>query len=111
MTLSELFTYIVEGKKVKRITDDNSCFLHYSEGKFKNQNNEEVLLEQITPSEYEPAKERQFVYQWCFYNTESNDWVINPTLMTEEKAKDEFEKADILQDLYFKTGVKFNVFL
>jgi hypothetical protein len=31
--------------------------------------------------------------------------------MTEEKAKDEFEKANVLQDLYFKTGVKFNVFL
>jgi hypothetical protein len=111
MTISELFNALVDGKKVKLVSDDQTKFIHYHNGKVKNQNDEEVSLENLKPDEYELVKERHFVFQWCFYNEESGDWVINPALMTEEKAHVEFEKIGLSSDKYFKTNVKFNVFL
>jgi hypothetical protein len=108
MKITEMMKALFDGKKIKKIDRDDVVY-QFNNGELRDRNNNLVELDTLNPAEFELLKERQFVYQWCFYNAESNDWVINPTLMTDEKAKEEFEKASITEDMYFKTGIKFNL--
>lgn len=111
MTISEMFNSLVEGKKLKIVDEDDTKFIHIVDGKLVNEKNEPIELTSIDASKYVKLSERVVVYQWCFYNSESGDWVLNPSLMTEEKAKVEFESAGIKPDEYFKTSTKFSVLI
>ena len=111
MTNQEFLKNLLAGKKMKKASEPQGYFVQLQADKTLVNQPGFILTDQdideLNFAEYEVVVEKIKVYQWCFFNSESGDWVLNPTLMTEEKAKQEFEKAGI--ENYFKTSVSFNV--
>jgi hypothetical protein len=109
--VSEILLALMNGKKLKFKTDPDNCFIQFNGERVVNQDGTPIEFSQIHANMYELLPERQTVFQWCFYNSESGFYVLNPTLMTEEQAKTEFESVGLPEDQYFKTATKFNVII
>ena len=107
MTNQEFLKNLLAGKKMKKASEPQGRFIKIKNDMLVDHEGLQVDVNELDFAEYEVVVEKIKVYQWCFFNSESGDWVLNPTLMTEEKAKQEFEKAGI--ENYFKTSVSFNV--